>query len=192
MVKKMRTLSTGQDLIQSLLRQRAAEQSLSRRWNRYSLLVIYTILIAVVVMSLTGLNQYLTAAVAAAGLAFFWIYTFLHSQQLEKQFYREESEHYRQQFSVSAPENAGRPELAPLSEREMEVLCRIVRGSTNKDIARQLNISQQTAKNHITHILKKMEVTDRTSAAVMALRLGWIKPGPDGDFTIVKDRETHS
>ena len=51
----------------------------------------------------------------------------------------------------------------------------IARGNSNKEIARALKISDQTVKNHITSILRKLAVNDRTQAVVYALRRGWIK-----------------
>jgi DNA-binding NarL/FixJ family response regulator len=63
----------------------------------------------------------------------------------------------------------------PLSAREIEVLEYISRGNSNKEIARALKISDQTVKNHITSILKKLAVNDRTQAVVYALRKGWIQ-----------------
>lgn len=65
--------------------------------------------------------------------------------------------------------------FVPLSTREMEILQYVVRGSSNKEIARALEISQQTVKNHISSILRKLDVKDRTEAAVYALRHGWIR-----------------
>jgi DNA-binding NarL/FixJ family response regulator len=65
--------------------------------------------------------------------------------------------------------------FVPLSTREMEILQYVVRGSSNKEIAHVLKISQQTVKNHISSILRKLDVNDRTEAAVYALRHGWIR-----------------
>ena len=65
--------------------------------------------------------------------------------------------------------------FVPLSAREMEILQYVVRGSSNKEIAHALEISQQTVKNHISSILRKLDVKDRTEAAVYALRHGWIR-----------------
>ena len=62
----------------------------------------------------------------------------------------------------------------PLSSREVEILDHIARGSSNKEIAKSLQISDQTVKNHITSILKKLSVDDRTAAVVYAIRRGWI------------------
>jgi DNA-binding NarL/FixJ family response regulator len=63
----------------------------------------------------------------------------------------------------------------PLSSREMEVLSYITRGLSNKEIAGLLKISHQTVKNHVTSILRKLGVEDRTQAAIYALRRGWVR-----------------
>jgi DNA-binding NarL/FixJ family response regulator len=63
----------------------------------------------------------------------------------------------------------------PLSDREMEVLTCVVDGKSNKEIASSLGISHQTVKNHVTSILRKFGVEDRTQAVVYALKHGWVK-----------------
>ena len=77
-----------------------------------------------------------------------------------------------------------------LSDREIEVLERIAAGGSNKEIADTLGISTQTVKNHISSILRKLSLNDRTQAVIMALRRGWIEapdeirnsaPNPDAD-----------
>jgi len=65
--------------------------------------------------------------------------------------------------------------LVPLSPREMEILQHIAQGRSNKEIAYELGISRQTVKNHMTSILRKLAVNDRTQAAIYALRRGWIR-----------------
>jgi DNA-binding NarL/FixJ family response regulator len=65
--------------------------------------------------------------------------------------------------------------LVSLSPREMEILQFIARGKSNKEIAHELGISRQTVKNHMTSILRKLAVNDRTQAAIYALRRGWIR-----------------
>ncbi len=62
----------------------------------------------------------------------------------------------------------------PLSPRETEVLGVIAHGKSNKEIACFLNISEQTVKNHVNAILRKLDANDRTHAVVRALRYGWI------------------
>ncbi len=63
----------------------------------------------------------------------------------------------------------------PLSDREAEVLMCVVKGMSNKEIASSLGISHQTVKNHVTSILRKFGVEDRTQAVVYALKRGWVK-----------------
>jgi DNA-binding NarL/FixJ family response regulator len=63
----------------------------------------------------------------------------------------------------------------PLSSREMEVLAFVTGGMSNKEIASTLGISHQTVKNHVTAILRKLGVEDRTQAAIYALKRGWVR-----------------
>lgn len=65
--------------------------------------------------------------------------------------------------------------FTPLSDREIEVLERIASGGSNKEIADTLGISTQTVKNHISSILRKLSLNDRTQAVLYALRRGWIE-----------------
>lgn len=65
--------------------------------------------------------------------------------------------------------------FVPLSPREMEILEHVTRGQSNKEIAYKLGISHQTVKNHMTAILRKLRVDDRTQAAVYALSRGWVR-----------------
>jgi len=67
--------------------------------------------------------------------------------------------------------------FSPLTKRETEILDCIAQGMTNKAVADRLYISSQTVKNHVTSILRKLQVNDRTSAVIYALRRGWIRLG---------------
>ncbi len=62
-----------------------------------------------------------------------------------------------------------------LTKRELQVLMKVASGMFNKEIATSLNISERTVKNHISNIFKKIEVSDRTQAAVFAIRNDIIK-----------------
>ncbi len=64
--------------------------------------------------------------------------------------------------------------VAPLSPREIEILNLVANGYANKQIGHTLRISEQTVKNHITSILRKLAANDRTHAVVLALRHGLI------------------
>ncbi|MCE5440752.1 response regulator transcription factor [Staphylococcus pseudintermedius] len=59
--------------------------------------------------------------------------------------------------------------LNKLSKRETEVLKEMAKGKTNKEIAETLFVSEKTIKTHVSHILSKLEVTDRTQAAIYAM-----------------------
>lgn len=65
---------------------------------------------------------------------------------------------------------AGRDSLAQLSERELEVLRLIAQGLSNKEIGCALAISEKTVKTHVSNILDKLHLEDRTQAAIYALR----------------------
>ena len=67
--------------------------------------------------------------------------------------------------------------LDRLTPREREVLELIGRGFPNKRIARRLEVSEKTVKTHVGHVLAKLGVTDRTQAAVVAVRAGLVDPG---------------
>ncbi len=64
--------------------------------------------------------------------------------------------------------------FAPLTGREIAILDSIARGNTNKEIGLELVISDQTVKNHITNILRKLNANDRTQAVITGIRNGWI------------------
>ncbi len=78
---------------------------------------------------------------------------------------------------TSHGEELGSHLFAPLTSREIEILDCIARGMSNKEIANELSISGQTVKNHITSILSKLQVNDRTMAVIFAIQKGWIKMG---------------
>lgn len=74
-------------------------------------------------------------------------------------------------LSDQAPANA--PGLVePLSPREIEILRLLANGATNREIAAQLVLAEGTVKNHVTNILTKLDVSDRTRAAIKAREMG--------------------
>jgi two-component system, NarL family, response regulator DegU len=62
----------------------------------------------------------------------------------------------------------------PLTHRERQILNHVAEGNTNKQIAGILDISEQTIKNHVSAILRKLNANDRAHAVVLAIRHGWI------------------
>ncbi len=71
--------------------------------------------------------------------------------------------------------------FARLTPREVQILDSIAQGRTNKEVGVALQISEQTVKNHMSSILRKLSVNDRTQAVVYALRQGWIVGAPRVD-----------
>ena len=69
------------------------------------------------------------------------------------------------------------PAFDDLTTRERDVLALIAQGRSNKRIALELGISEKTVKTHVGHVLAKLDVTDRTQAAVLAVQAGLVKRG---------------
>src|SRR5699024_134290 len=65
--------------------------------------------------------------------------------------------------------------LHVLTKRECQVLQLLADGNSNRSISEELYISEKTVKNHVSNILQKLKVNDRTQAVVMAIRNGWVK-----------------
>jgi two-component system response regulator DegU len=72
--------------------------------------------------------------------------------------------------------------MAPLTSKEIQILSYIAEGNSNKRIAHILGISEQTIKNHVSAILRKLNANDRAHAVMLAVRNGWISihPGQEG------------
>jgi NarL family two-component system response regulator LiaR len=68
------------------------------------------------------------------------------------------------------------PACADLSERELEVIRLVAEGLSNREIASRLVISEKTVKTHLTHILSKLNLDDRTQLAIYAIRTGIARP----------------
>jgi DNA-binding NarL/FixJ family response regulator len=70
-------------------------------------------------------------------------------------------------------DSQGSPEYMGLTERQLDVLGLMMQGNSNKTICRILNLAEPTVKNHVTAILKTLNVSNRTEAVVAANNLGW-------------------
>jgi NarL family two-component system response regulator LiaR len=64
----------------------------------------------------------------------------------------------------------GRADVDPLSKREVDVLSALARGRSNKEIAKELSIGEETVKTHVSNILSKLHLADRTQAAIYGLQ----------------------
>lgn len=92
-----------------------------------------------------------------------------------------EGENYIQPNLIPALNNrlvsrdVDKDKIDSLTKRELEVLIQVANGMFNKEIADSLNISERTVKNHLSNIFKKIDVSDRTQAAVFAIKNDIIK-----------------
>lgn len=75
-------------------------------------------------------------------------------------------------LTAVAPTRTAQPLVEPLSERELEILALVANGLSNKEIAAELYIAEGTVKNHVTNILSKLGVRDRTQAVLKAKDIG--------------------
>ena len=75
----------------------------------------------------------------------------------------------------SSTETVARRQVEELSSREQEVLELLAQGMSNRNIAETLFISEKTVKNHVSNILKKLVVNDRTQAVIVALKRGMVR-----------------
>ena len=84
------------------------------------------------------------------------------------------AEHVLQQFQELSSRSEAEAFISPLTPREIEILQYIAQGYLNKQIAAELGISEQTIKNHVTSILRKLNANARTEAVVVAIKQGLI------------------
>ncbi len=89
------------------------------------------------------------------------------AQRNEAVLHPEVAARLMQEFSAPRPDEAPVEQLTP---RELEVLRLIARGKSNKEIADALIVSEKTVKTHVSNILSKLHLADRTQAAIYALR----------------------
>ena len=85
---------------------------------------------------------------------------------------------------VSGLNKSGQSPRVALSTRETQVLELAAAGLSNKEIAQYLEITDQTVKNHVTSVLRKLDVNDRTHAVTIALRKGWISNPIPADWKV--------
>jgi DNA-binding NarL/FixJ family response regulator len=83
-------------------------------------------------------------------------------------------DHFGAQLGATRPP----PELARLTDRELEVLTLMAEGLSNAELADHLFLSETTVKTHVSSVLRKLELRDRVQAVVLAYKAGLVRPHP--------------
>ena len=173
----------------------AREQVSSGMWNLNILILAYGVFIITVVLALRGISSEILGGFAFVGLVSIWFYGRLRYKKIYSNLFQNELKHLKelsQGINNTGSENSRTKPLpeksllgltsSPLTLRQLEILTYISKGNSNKQVAAQLNLSEQTIKNQLRQIFKKLGVEDRTQAVLTVIRNGWISQ-PD----VVKD-----
>jgi DNA-binding CsgD family transcriptional regulator len=173
---KPRSAKENEELLLALLQRIAASKASAHRWDYQSLFMSTTILAMVLILQWRNVDDNIVSIVALAGLLIFGITSVVRGANKQKQIYRQEMESFGQ--ILDANSGTG-PDTTPatasgLSNREMKVLALIARGYSNKAVGFSLGITESTARNHVTSILRKLHAENRLMAAMIALKKGWI------------------
>ena len=155
--------------IELLAMQMARGKTNVAKWGLNSVVFLFALLIIIIILISQGIGTNIVAPVAILGLATVWLMGWRRGRQLYQRFYAEELSSLQQKPSKEAAALE-----AQLTSREMQILNYAAQGYSNKQIAFELGISESTVKSHISSILSKLGANDRTEAAVIAIKQGWI------------------
>ncbi len=172
----------GDAPVVGLLRRRARERTSVLTWNMYLALIFVSLLSAVVFLRSLDASMYLVAGLAVFGMVVLGVVARWRWKALERSAVELEIEFQGWLTEETESVAAGQAAVSPceiLSQRELEILDKVARGMSNREISVAIGISDQTVKHHLSHILAKLEVDNRTSAALVAISRGWISP-PQG------------
>ncbi|MDP2731127.1 MAG: response regulator transcription factor [Dehalococcoidales bacterium] len=161
--------NSGQPEAEVVASQRAKTRASATRWQFNVVVFLFAVLFVIMVLLSLGVGINVISSVAFFGLVIAWVMGWRQEKQLYQRFYTEELSNLEQTpgkvFSVPA---------SPLTPRELETLKYVAQGYTNREIALKLVVSEDTIKTHVARILTKLNVSDRTRAAVVATRKGLI------------------
>ena len=152
-------------VIERLAVQVAMDKANMARWGLNILLFLFGLMFTIIFLTGRGAGVNIVAPVAACGLGGVWVIGRNKGKKLFQQYYGEELSTLTEKPKVKVT-NAG----TQLSSREKQILSYIALGQGNKQIAGDLGISEQTVKNHVTSILRRLEAKDRTEAVVIAIK----------------------
>jgi len=159
---------------EQLATERARDKAKATGRDLSMAILAYAVLTAVVLLRFEGVAIEIVALVAVFGLAGVWLMGWRRGKLLYKRFYDEE---LYQLEGLPQVREAEAVTPSPLTPRQTEILDHVARGYMNKQIAGKLGTSEQTIKNHMSSILRRLDVNDRTQAVVLAMHNGWISSG---------------
>ncbi len=155
--------------IERLAMHRASDKANIAKWSLNVAIFSYAILGTIIILVSLGIRFNIVATLATLGLVVIWLRGWKQGNHLGQRFYAEELLSLQKK-----PDEKAATLVAPLTSREIETLSYVAQGYSNKRIAYELGISEQTIKNYVAGILRKLNASDRTEAAVIAIRHGLI------------------
>ena len=164
-------IKLAREKAEQLADERAKLRARAVWWDFTMAIGSYSILTAVILLRLQGFGIEMVAPIAILGLAIIFLRGSRRGRQVYKLYYNEELHQLQESLQGSKAETFV---PSPLTPREGEILGYIARGYINKQIAVKLSISEQTVKNHMSSILRKLDANDRTQAVVLAMQHSWI------------------
>ena len=139
------------------------------KWDPNLVIFLFAILATLIILTSQGVGLGIVAPLAVFGLAMAWLVGWKQGRQLCQRFYAEELSSLQEK-----PAQEAAASVMEISSREKEILSCVAQGYANKRIATELGISEQTVKNHVTSVLRRLHASDRTEAVVIAIKQGLI------------------
>jgi len=156
-------------IMEQLATQVARNRADVARWGLNLVIFLFTVMIIIIVMNGQDISIDIIAPTAITGLSIAWIAGWQKGRRLFQDFYAEEL------LDLQGKSTSGvKGSDLMISEREKQILNFVARGQANKLIAADLGITEQTVKNHVTSILRRLRAKDRTEAVVIAIKQGLI------------------
>ena len=167
----METENTGQvsPIIEHLAIQVAKNKADVAKWGINLVIFLFALMVAIIVLTGQGVGTSIVAPIAICGLSTAWLMGWRKGRRLFQHFYAEELLDLREK-----PTREVKTSQMQLSAREKQILSYVAQGQANKRIATELGISEQTVKNHVTSVLRRLDAKDRTEAVVIAIKQGLI------------------
>ncbi len=156
-------------IIEHLAMQMASNRVDVAKWGLNLVIFLFAILITIIILTSLGVGIGIVAPLAISGLAIAWLVGWRQGRRLYQRFYDEELSSLQEK-----PGKEAAASVEQLSSREKQVLSYVAEGYANKRIATELDISEQTVKNHVTSVLRRLHANHRTEAVVIAIKQGLI------------------